>query len=74
MPYIYKLRDIRQCQFVAKTVVYKLGVLAHFVLWDIMWGYQHILSFKNQTRKIDKIHKDFELYQVFMYNICGKLS
>ena len=28
-----------------------------------------ILGLKNQKRKIAKIHKDFELYQVFMYNV-----
>ena len=37
-------------------------------------GYQHILGSKNQIRKIDEIHKDFELYRIFMYNFCGKLS
>ena len=35
-------------------------------------GYQKILSFKNHTRKIDKIHKDFELYQVFKHNFLYK--
>ena len=34
---------------------FDLGVLKHFEL-------------KNQRRKIVKIHKDFEQYQVFMYN------
>ena len=34
---------------------FDLGVLKHFEL-------------KNQTRKIVTIHKDFEPYQVFMYN------
>ena len=32
------------------------------------WGYRNILSAKNHTKTIDKIHKDFELHQVFMHN------
>ena len=28
----------------------------------------------NQARKIYKIHKDFELYKVFMHNFCTKMS
>ena len=32
------------------------------------WRYQDILSKGNQTRKIDKIHKEFELHHVFIYN------
>ena len=27
---------------------------------------------KKQTKKFDKIHKDFELYQVFMPNVLGQ--
>ena len=42
-------------------VVQNLGVLKHFALWDI-------LNSKSQTRKIVKMHKDFELSQVFIYN------
>ena len=34
----------------------------------MIWVYQNILDPKNCTRKIDKIHKDFEQYQVFMHN------
>ena len=36
-------------------VVYNIGALRNF-------------GSKNQTRKNDKIHKEFELYQLFMYN------
>ena len=32
------------------------------------WGYQDILGQKNYTRQISNIHKDFELYQIFMHN------
>ena len=35
-----------------------VGSLAHFRL-------------QKSNKKNDKIHKDFELYQVFMYNLCG---
>ena len=35
----------------------------------MIWGYRNILTPKNQTRKNDKIDKDFELYQVFMHNV-----
>ena len=31
------------------------------------WGYYHILSPKNQTKKVVKMHTIFELYQVFIY-------
>ena len=41
------------------------GVVAHF--WpgviETFWAQ------KIQTKKIDKIHEDFELHYVFMYNI-----
>ena len=60
-------------------VVYNMGVLKHFsprgiekfcprgisTFWA--WGYLNIFGLKNQTRKIDKIPKDFELYHIFMY-------
>ena len=54
------------------SVVYKWGALKHFAPWDIfsfdIWRYWKNLGSKNQTDKISKIHKDFKLYQVFMYN------
>ena len=34
----------------------------------LLWRYSDILDSKNQTKKIAKTHKDFELYQIFMYN------
>ena len=34
----------------------------------MIWGYQNILVPKYHTSKIGKIHKDFELYQVFMHS------
>ena len=37
-------------------------------------GYWGISDLKNHTRKIDKIHKDFELYQVFMHNFLRQMS
>ena len=43
-------------------VVYNLEVSAYFTN-------SGILSPKNQTRKIVKIHEDFELYKVFLYNV-----
>ena len=39
-----------------QLVIYDWWVLGHF-------------KPKNHTRKIDKIHKDFELYQVFIHNL-----
>ena len=33
-----------------------------------MWGYQDVLGQQKYTRGIEKIKKDFELCQVFMYN------
>ena len=42
------------------SVESNMGVLAYFAPWSIS-----ISWFKNQTRKIVKIHKDFELYYVF---------
>ena len=35
---------------------------------SVVYNSIHLLGPKNQTKKIYKIHKDFELYQVFMYN------
>ena len=43
-------------------VVYNMGVLKHFAPWDIFWS-GSIEAFWTQ------IYKDFELFQVFMYNI-----
>ena len=37
------------------------------------WGYREVLGPKNYTRKIDKILKYFELYQVFMNNFWVKM-
>ena len=31
-------------------------------------GYQYTLGPKRHTRKFREVHKDFELYQVFMHN------
>ena len=39
----------------------------------MIWGHWDILGRKNHTRKIDKIYKDFELYQVFMNNFIDKI-
>ena len=39
----------------------------------VSWGYCHSLGTKN-TRKIDKIYKDFELFQVFIYKFSSKVS
>ena len=35
---------------------------------SIYVGVLEILSQKNHTKKISSIHKDFELYQLFMHN------
>ena len=40
-----------------KEVVYKIRVLGHFAGLGILGHFET----KNWTRKIDKIHKDFEL-------------
>ena len=52
------------------VVVYKSGVLEHFAPpWGILGlGSIRTFSAKVKTRIIVKIHKDFELEQVFMYN------
>ena len=60
---------ITSCQQNILKVVHKLRVLAHFALWSIFGP-----GPKNQTRKIDKIHKDFELYQAFMCQTVLKFS
>ena len=40
---------------------------------NVYWGYWHSLGPKSHTRKIHKIHKDFELYKFFIRNfLCGK--
>lgn len=60
-----------------------MGLLGNFATWDtfgfevimIFFHLGHILGLgasghfglENQTRKVVIIHKDFELYQVFMY-------
>ena len=60
-----------------------MGVLGNFATWDTFglegimtfFHLRHILGLgtsghfglENQTRKVVIIHKDFELYQVFMY-------
>ena len=53
------------------VVVYKSGVLEHFAPpWGIL-GLESIRTFSAEGKKllkIVKIHKDFELEQVFMYN------
>ena len=45
-----------------------LSVLGHFASWNTLWGLGVLGHFglKYQTRKINKILKDFELYQVLM--------
>ena len=64
------------------VAVYKLRVLEHFASWEVfgLEGIRafrflaHILGLealryfglKNKTKKTDKIHKDFELFEVFM--------
>ena len=50
------------------SVESNMGVLAHFAPWSIFrLGSISISWLKNQTRKIVKIHKDFELYYVFLW-------
>ena len=51
--YIYFLQE--------ESTYFNLRTLKNFGL-----GYKDIFSLKNQTRKTDKIHKDFEPNQVFM--------
>ena len=34
----------------------------------MIWVYRNIFGPKNHTRKIDKIHKNFELYEFLMHN------
>ena len=34
--------------------------------------YRNIFDEKHHTRKIDKLHKDFEKYQFFMHNFQGQ--
>ena len=42
----------------------KFCLLGYF----LTWGYLDFLGPKNQTRKINEVHKAFELYQVFICN------
>ena len=37
-------------------------------------GYQHYQGPKSQTIKTDKVHKEMELYQVFMYNFMCRTA
>ena len=40
----------------------------------MIWGFRDILGPKNDTRKVEKIHKGFKLYQVFMHNfLCQNI-
>ena len=55
-------------------VACKLGVLAHFAPLGYFLVLAHFRLKKSQTRKAGKIQKGFEVYQVLMYNFCGKLS
>ena len=46
-----------------------MGVLGHFAPGIFLGsGVLEHFRFKNQTRKIDRSSKDFELYQIVMYN------
>ena len=36
------------------------------------WGYLNILGQKVHRKKIGKTHKDFKLYQVFMFNFLNQ--
>ena len=36
------------------------------------WGYLDILGQKVHRKKIGKTHKDFKLYQVFMFNFLNQ--
>ena len=47
----------------------KFWLMGHILVWE----YYDILGPKIQTRKLDKIYKDFELYQTFMYKFCAKM-
>lgn len=38
----------------------------------MIWDYRNILGSKTHTRKVDKIKKGFELYQVFTYKFVYK--
>ena len=38
----------------------------------MIWDYRNILGSKTNTRKVDKIKKGFELYQVFTYKFLYK--
>ena len=54
---------MQNCSNISQCIYYLQEALTHFGL-----GVLANFGSKNQTRKIDKIHKNFELYQVFMYN------
>ena len=49
------------------------GIRTFFPLeHTLVWRNWDIIGSKNQTTKIDKIHKDFELYQAFTYNFLSQ--
>ena len=49
------------------------NLLSVYLVYSISIKFGGIGTFcpKHQTRKIDKIHKDFELYRVFMHNFVA---
>ena len=62
---------------VKEVVTFASGIRPYFLTFLIKWevhismlvrGIGRVWAQKNHTRKIDNIHKDFELYQVFMDN------
>ena len=59
----------------ATGVVYKLGVLGHFVPWDILFNLGVLGHFALKIRqKLIKWVKIFELYQLFLHFLCVKMT
>ena len=50
------------------------GISTFCPLWYFWVGLLAHFRLQKSSKKNDKIHKDFELYQVFMYNLYGKLA
>ena len=61
-------------QFIYLVVVYKLGVLAHPPPPGLILDLRVLAHFgsKKSYKKMDKTDKDFQLYQVFVYNFLSQ--
>ena len=65
MPYCFKIPNI-YILFIKNSDTFGLEVTTHFGLKILTHFGLRVLAYFEY-----KIHKDFELYQAFMYNFCA---